>query len=356
MSKEDLHEKIREEIRKRVIEQEFLNQEEKAAAEKTEALLEALQSITDLPPEEIKRIADETRAQFLAERTKPKKRAGGLKMIGAILGFALCLTIGVFLLISEEKPRERYPRTEEKIQTVEEIERKPRSGSENREQSTEPTSGSETMIHVSIGEDRFWPVGMKMRVGGQAVVFFSKDRPEAVARVPEFRGEEQKFGALRLGLLENDRFHFAFDLLPDGRPLMYIDINQNGDLTDDGSPKVNEGSGWFATAVWIPFDQLIDAVQLPGKYRTWLFMTENQWDAGVFRRYSWTQLQGSVTIAGKEYDAFIADSQEHDADYTNDGIGVDLNRNGKIDYDAELFPPRSVARIDGRKYVFEIGW
>lgn len=325
-------EKIRQEIRKRVVARHFHAEREKEALEKYEALLTALEEITDLPPDEIRRIADEARDECLTGPEKPARRARLAWWFFGAVAVVLLLSVGVFFLLRQDI-----------------------IGSKPRERPAWIPPGAEP-VWISITKDSFRPIGMKMRVGGQDTVFFSSEVPEEILQMPRFKGSEQKYGVLQLGVEENNLFPFAFDLLSDGRPVMYVDINQNGDLTDDGPPRVNEGTGWFGAAVWIPFDRLTKVARLPGKYRTWLFMKENDWNSGVFKRYSWTQIQGTVSIAGQKYVGYIADHGKHDANYANDPIGVDLNRDGKIDYDAELFPPGSLARVGSRQYGFVIEW
>ena len=360
----NVDEKIRREIRKRVVERHFHVERKKEASEKYEALLAALEDITDLPPDEIRRIADEAQDEYPTGPEKPASRAGPARWIFGAVAAALLILAGVFFLLRQDMApfdrripeRGRDARTAEAPgEHPEPVPKAPEQSPKRRKRPAWLPPEAEPVM-VSIGKDGFRPIGMKMRVGGQDTGFFSGEIPEEIVRMPRFKGNEQKYGVLRLGVMENNRFPFAFDLLPDGRPEMYVDINQNGDLTDDGGPRVNEGTGWFGAAVWIPFDRLAKAARLPGKYRTWLFMKENDWNAGVFKRYSWTQLQGTVSIAGQEYVAYIADHGEHDADYANDPIGVDLNRDGKIDYDAELFPSGALARVGGRRYGFVIEW
>ena len=355
MATEKLQEKIREEIRRRVIEQDFQDQQDKEAADHMEALIEALQSVTDLPPEEIRHIADETRVQYLGEQVRRKRRRRFIQMVCGFVGIICLIGIAALFMGNPGKEPERFTRIEETPSVVE-AERKPLSAPVERRDVTDAVSKSATPFRISLSQNGFHPVGMKMAVVGHASVRISSNRAPEITRVPDFEGNIQQFGVLRLGIREDDRFPFVFDLLPSGRPVMYVDINQNGDLTDDGDPRANQGTGWFATAVEIPFDRLVNDRQVPGTYRTWLFMKEKLWESGVFRRYSFTQLQGNVVFDGEEYETFIADSYTHDADYTNDGIGIDLDRNGKIDRETEFFPPNAAASIGGRRYVFDVDW
>ena len=72
--------------------------------------------------------------------------------------------------------------------------------------------------------------------------------------------------------------------------------------------------------------------------------------------YTSTQLKGSVTIDGQKYEAYIADTKKHDADYTNDGISVDIDQDGKFQIKTEYFKPGSIAQINNKSYKFKINW
>ncbi len=72
--------------------------------------------------------------------------------------------------------------------------------------------------------------------------------------------------------------------------------------------------------------------------------------------YSRTQLRGSLTVHGKTYLAYIGETGVNDADFTNDGIYLDVNGNGKIEYRAERIGHHQVALIDEREYWFDIRW
>ena len=67
-------------------------------------------------------------------------------------------------------------------------------------------------------------------------------------------------------------------------------------------------------------------------------------------------MKGTVPINGKPFLAFIAEKGVNDADFTNDGLYLDLNGNGKIEYRSEFIGHRRVTQIDGKKYWFDIGW
>jgi hypothetical protein len=178
----------------------------------------------------------------------------------------------------------------------------------------------------------------------------------ALSKEPAYQGQQQKYGALTLGAGENNVYHFVLDLLPGQTPLLYVDRNQNGNLADDGVPLTNQGSGFFATTLRLPFARLVPYGRLPGTYDAWVFTNQALWKQGLITYYSRTQLKGTITIARQTYTAYIADGLNNDADFTNDALHIDLDGNGTIDPQTEAFLPGCLVRIHNQPYIFEVTW
>ena len=119
--------------------------------------------------------------------------------------------------------------------------------------------------------------------------------------------------------------------------MVYFDANQNGNLTDDGKPLTNQGSGIFATTIHLPFRRLVRDAPFPGDFTLWFFTNDSMWPRGAVAHYSRTQLKGTVYVDGHAYMAYIADAGENDTDLTNDGISVDVNGDGEINRQQEFF-------------------
>lgn len=137
---------------------------------------------------------------------------------------------------------------------------------------------------------------------------------------------------------------------------MYFDKNQNADLTDDGEPLRNQGSGRFATQINLPVSQLIKELDTEENFAIWFYLNEHSWKKRYANHYSRTQMKGTVSINSKKYLAYIAEWKLNDADFTNDGIYIDLNSNGKIERKTEFIRPGRVLQIEGREYLFDIKW
>ena len=93
----------------------------------------------------------------------------------------------------------------------------------------EPADSSVLWDHRFPWQERSVPVG---RVGWVGV------------RYPQPLGARQEYGHLTLGDGPDPRIHFMIDYLDDV-PLVYLDRNDNGDLTDDGPPEeLKYGNDW----------------------------------------------------------------------------------------------------------------
>jgi hypothetical protein len=180
-----------------------------------------------------------------------------------------------------------------------------------------------------------------------------------IRKEPAYTGYKRWYGRMLLGNRRNNAFHYAFDLQADNRFLLYFDTNNNKDLTDDGKPLINRGSGdggpgGFATDLKIPWRYLVDDAPYDGDFTIWLFSNEAGWNAGQYvSHYSRTQLEGRLNIGGMEYQALLVDGGYNDADLSNDGILLDLDRNGKYDNNERAASAHTVA---GQQLTFQVLW
>ncbi|MCW8944398.1 MAG: hypothetical protein OQL27_06460 [Sedimenticola sp.] len=202
---------------------------------------------------------------------------------------------------------------------------------------------------VSIGRG-FAPVGFKIGARSQTLSF--SGRPGSLhRRLPEFQGPSQKFGSIDLS---NGRRHaFVLDTDPKGYQL-YVDLNRNGDLTDDGAPLPNRGKGRFANRLRLPLESVSGIPQLKGDLELWVYTNDQSWRKDSMRFYNRTQLVGQLLIKGKRYTAYLADNRVIDGDYQNDGISIDINGDGKIEARTEYFSPGDQITLNGEKIRFNV--
>jgi len=214
-------------------------------------------------------------------------------------------------------------------------------------------------VTISLHDGRFVPVIFGVAANwNECPIRLVSDKPRAIQREPIYQGSGRKYGFIRLGNTDNTIFYFALDLTTGPHPLLYLDRNQNGDLTDDGGPIINQGekAGVFSTEIALPFYRILKGADFPEDYKAWLFTNETYWQRDVMCIYSKSQLKGKVVFDGIEYLAYLADSGTNDATYTNKGIYIDVNHNGKIESKGEFTEPEGIAEINSKRYEFKITW
>lgn len=212
-------------------------------------------------------------------------------------------------------------------------------------------------IAISIARDGFHPVHMRVAAisSDEALVQLTHDKPNIIKNVPAFSGRERLYGFMRIGEGSNSLFALILDVYPD-ESFLFLDQNQNLDLTDDPEPQINLGSGIFATEVEIPFRTLSHRYPFfPENFQIWVFTNSSLWPKRRLTHYSRTQLSGTVALDGVPFNAWIVDIGGNDANLTNDGICLDLDRNRKIEK-GECFLPYQTAVVNGRKYIFKVSW
>ncbi|MEJ2529421.1 MAG: hypothetical protein P8Z39_04910, partial [Gammaproteobacteria bacterium] len=181
-------------------------------------------------------------------------------------------------------------------------------------------------LDVSIGLG-FRPVGFKIAAVSQTIPLSRKPGGQ-LRHLPTLASTQPWYGVINLA--HGSEYGFVLDLAAGGSR-MFIDLNRNGDLRDDGEPLVNQGDGAFAHQLALPLAKVTGIPKLTGVYRLWIFTDPASLEKGKIRYYSMTQLQGVLLLKGRRYTAFLADNGPVDGDYRNDGISIDLDGDGKIE-------------------------
>jgi tetratricopeptide (TPR) repeat protein len=229
------------------------------------------------------------------------------------------------------------------------------AGSEIRKPESAAAFKEAEKIPVSISKS-FAPVKMTVAARSGFHPKLSDTPPVVIVREPKYEGSSQKYGKLILGTRKNRTYHFVLDNKQGSHPVLYFDRNQNGDLTDDGPPLENRGTGIFGTTITLPMKQLNAELDDAGEFKIWFFTNDALWPKGITRHYSTTQMKGQVKIKGTPYLGYLAERGANDADFRNDGIFLDFNRNGKIESPDEYVGDRQVASINGEAYWFDVQW
>lgn len=129
------------------------------------------------------------------------------------------------------------------------------------------------------------------------------------------------YGYFRLGNSADPIYSF---LIQDHK--FYLDRNNNEDLSDDGAPSP-DGSGSVALEV-----DLIDSDGQHRKspYQIWYFFNAHM---NGYRFYARCFYAGELSLNGLTIKALAFESQNHNGMWRDDGLWLDLNRNGGFDKD-----------------------
>jgi thiol-disulfide isomerase/thioredoxin len=142
------------------------------------------------------------------------------------------------------------------------------------------------------------------------------DKPSAVTKEPAYAGKA-RYGAIRVGNGPKSTTHFAIDFVQGADYKLYVDLNQNGDLTDDGmgSWEKTKDLGGGITSYMSTFVVHASwgtpvAEEEGGEYALFMYIRTGD-NGGGYAKLSGRS--GSLTLGEKTYQCVLAEN-------TNDGI------------------------------------
>ncbi len=211
-------------------------------------------------------------------------------------------------------------------------------------------------VTVSLLDGRFTQVNFILpSTHTGCTIPMSYARPTNIRREPRYAGSLRRYGTISLGTRKNPVFAFALDITPGEYGALYMDLNQNNDLSDDNGPIMNQArpGGYYSAPLSLPFSRIMDNAPF-SDYEGRIFVNETSWHQNRMCYYSTTQFKGTVSISGATYLAYIVEFGENDADFTNDGIYLDMNHDQRIDTRTERIAPGSAASLNGKNYVITV--
>jgi hypothetical protein len=180
---------------------------------------------------------------------------------------------------------------------------------------------------------------MGRSVGQTSIPPLERTPPQGLGIPEMWQGAdvEAYYGYFPLGNGPDTRIDFALGRR--GGPwILQVDRNNNEDLTDDGPPMGNEGTGVvMAREVSVE----VAAVDASGAtrqrpYDLWVFFNDSDgFMRGSF--YARNHYRGEVSDGRVSYAATAYEKQDHDGLYRDSGICIDLNRDGDCSEERELF-------------------
>lgn len=140
-------------------------------------------------------------------------------------------------------------------------------------------------------------------------------KPDGVTKEPEYSGKP-KYGVLTIGNGTPSKFAVAIDDVSGKEPQLYLDLNGDGDLTNDGTgawqTKLDGKEGGLPsyqnTSVFKPGYKTVDGGNTVGEYALNFY-----WQPGreSLNFYNASARVGKINLGGKDYDVTLI---ENDAD------------------------------------------
>ncbi|MHC4484656.1 MAG: LamG domain-containing protein [Planctomycetota bacterium] len=198
-----------------------------------------------------------------------------------------------------------------------------------------------------------WPLGLS--VGQTPAVGLSAEPYEALGKEPEYGSGQVLYGYIPLGNSNDPKISFAVDTSSINNWLLYVDTNNNEDLTDDGPPRENEGTGKLAALISLNVEVISASDEkIIRPYYLWFWITESE--LPLF--YTRCHYRSQISIGEEQYTAIVYEYRNHDALYQESGLWIDLNRDGKLEGDKpeEHFQDGAVISINGKEYVLILNY
>jgi peroxiredoxin len=187
----------------------------------------------------------------------------------------------------------------------------------------------------------------------------AEDKPGLkLAREPQYQSDKPLYGRIVIGNSKDKReIAVVIDELEGQPPRIYVDTNNNRDLTDDGKPDwptFERGVYQKNLNIKATFEVSGKAREIELPYSLYRFTDPRRKSIGVFyyRRHA---RSGMLKLAGKEYKVVLS-SFNNQAIYSNPKdlmITIDSNRDGRLDLDissAESFKGSEPFNIGGESY------
>ena len=197
---------------------------------------------------------------------------------------------------------------------------------------------------------RYVPQGFPYGKGvSQSNVHFDSVYHEELIREPEYKTSSPLYGYILLGNGSDKVISCVIDGLDSKEPLLYIDSNNNEDLTDDAGPLRNKGTGKLACYADIMVSYQAQGIEQSQPYRIWIFIKtlENGKIIGNF--YAACYYEGSIKLGKRQYPAFVFD-ENGDGLYSDNGVYIDLDRDNLFSDKTERFMQGDILKAEGRIY------
>ncbi|OGQ51737.1 MAG: hypothetical protein A3J24_13345 [Deltaproteobacteria bacterium RIFCSPLOWO2_02_FULL_53_8] len=210
-------------------------------------------------------------------------------------------------------------------------------------------------IHINIYKDfkyiaKGWAMGMS--VGQTDAAGLTTVPFEVFKHEPAYASAKPLYGYFKLGNSNDSMVSFVVDNVEKPQWELYVDKNNNEDLTDDGPAIKNQGTLKMAATVTLEADVIMpDNESRKTPYQLWFFI-----NASGPHFYATCHYAGKVRIGKDVFDATAFEEFYHDGLFKESGICVDINRDGKCSHEQEIFKDGRAITIGNEKYTFSLDY
>ena len=209
-------------------------------------------------------------------------------------------------------------------------------------------------------QDSGWPMHLSV---GQTEARGPDARPfETLVAEPRYASSEVLYGYLLLGNGPDPRYTWVIDERDRPTWVVWVDRNNNEDLTDDGPPLPNQGTGRLAVDLALT----VEVVRRPGEalrrpYHLWFWVNENPKESEYLRPlsarfYARCHYAGRLELAGRVHAAVAFEASRHDALFADSGLWIDLDDDGRLDQSTEHFLDGEPVRAGGQAWTLSLDY
>ncbi|MFZ3072721.1 MAG: hypothetical protein WA162_05720 [Thermodesulfobacteriota bacterium] len=174
---------------------------------------------------------------------------------------------------------------------------------------------------------------------------------EEIVHEPRYSSSNVLYGYFELGNSEDRRISYSVDEDEGGEWILYVDKNNNEDLTDDGQFIRNQGTGKMAAELTVTLDIITaDGETIREPYNLWFFINK-----GPFF-YARCHYAGRLNLNGKIHEVVAFENEKHDGLFRESGICIDLNDDGKCQEENERFRDGEIIEADSIRYRLSLDY
>jgi hypothetical protein len=207
-------------------------------------------------------------------------------------------------------------------------------------------------------QDTGWPLHLSV---GQTEARGPDTRPfETLVAEPAYASSEVLYGYLLLGNGFDPRYTWVIDERNRPTWVVWFDRNNNEDLTDDGPPLLNQGTGKLAVDLGLPVEIVGRSGEVMRQpYHLWFWVNENPKGSEyqrplAARFYARCHYAGRVELAGRVHVAVAFEESRHDALFADAGLFIDLDDDGRLDRTTEHFLDGERVRVGRESWTLSL--